>query len=117
MMNNLIKEEIKDLELNFKSQIEALETIVFNNPSAIFYDLVYIKYQENDTKKMAVCKFKATENFSNFMRVLKRENVFYKNIVKRENIYLAVTPKTEYLNFIWLDDIKMENISEEQKNI
>jgi len=114
-LNNLIKEQINDLELDFKSQVEALKGIVCDNPSAVFYDLVYIKYQENDTKKMAVCKFKATENFSNFMRMLKRENVFYKNIVKRENIYLAVTPRTNLLNFIWLDDIKMENLNDEQK--
>jgi hypothetical protein len=64
---------------------------------------------------MAVCKWKATENFNNFIRVLKRENVFYKNLVKQENIYLAVTPKTKLLNFVWLDDIKLENISKEQK--
>jgi hypothetical protein len=114
-MNNLIKEEIKDLELNFKSQIEALENIIYNNPSAIFFDLVFIKYQNNDTKKVNICKWKATENFSNFMRMLKRENVFYNNLVKQENIYLAVTPKTNLLNFIWLDDIKIENLSDEQK--
>ena len=114
-MNNLIKEQISDLELDFKNQAEALKGIVCDNPSAVFYDLVYIKYQDNDTKKMAVCKFKATENFNNFFRLLKRENVFYKNIVKRENIYLAVTPRTNLLNFIWLDDIKMENLSDEQK--
>ena len=53
-MNNLIKEQINDLELDFKNQTEALETIVFNNPSAIFFDLVFIKYQNNDTKKVAV---------------------------------------------------------------
>jgi hypothetical protein len=114
-MNEILKDEIKDLELDFKNQVEALKGIVCDNPSAVFYDLVYIKYQNNDTKKFVVCKFKATNNFSNFMRLLKDVNVFYKNIVKRENIYLAVTPKTEYLNFIWLDDIKLENISDKQK--
>jgi len=115
MIDEIIKEEIKDLEIDFKNQIKALENIIYNNPSAIFFDLVFIKYQNNDTKKVAVCKWKATENFNNFMRVLKRENVFYKNIVKQENIYLAVTPKTKLLNFLWLDDIKLENISEMQK--
>ena len=116
MINKIIKDEIKDLELDFKSQVEALKGIVCDNPSsAILFDLVYIKYQDNNTKKFVVCKFKATNNFSNFMRLLKDVNVFYKNIVKRENIYLAVTPRTNLLNFIWLDDIKLENISDKQK--
>ena len=114
-MNNLIKEEIKDLELDFKNQIKALKGIVYDNPSAVFFDLVYIKYQENNTKKVNICKWKGSNSYTNFFRLLKRENVFYKNLVKQENIYLAVTPKTNLLNFIWLDDIKMENISEEQK--
>ena len=70
-MNEILKDEIKDLELDFKNQVEALKGIVCDNPSAVFYDLVYIKYQNNDTKKFVVCKFKATNNFSNFMRLLK----------------------------------------------
>ena len=62
-MNNLIKEQISDLELDFKNQAEALKGIVCDNPSAVFYDLVYIKYQENDTKKMAICKQKGNNSY------------------------------------------------------
>ena len=41
-------------------------------------------------------------------------NIFYKNLAKKENVYFAVTSKTKLLNFVWLDDIKLENISKEQ---
>jgi hypothetical protein len=113
-MNDLIA-QIKELEYDAERELQALRNIVFDNKSAIFYDLVLIRYLDNNnTKKFNVCKWNATKNLRNLMRMLFKNNVFYKNIAKKENVYFAVTSKTKLLNFIWLDDIKLENIDGKQ---
>ncbi len=115
MINETLKEEIKELEFDFEREIKALDGIIYNNPSAIFFDVVLIKYLDNnDTKKLALCKWNATKSLRDLMRMLFREKVFIKNLRDKENVYFAVTSKTKLLNFIWLDDIKLENISEKQ---
>ena len=109
-----LKNEIKELEFDFQNQIQSLEGIFFNNKSAVFFDIVLIKYENNDTKKISICKWKSTRSVVDLMKVFRKYNIFYKNIVKKENVYFAVTEKTKFLNFIWLDDIKLDNISQEQ---
>ena len=107
--------ELKQLEADFERQIKALDGIVYNNPSAVFFDVVLIKYLDNnDTKKFTLTKWNATKNLRDLMRMLFREKVFIKNLRDKENVYVAVTPKTKLLNFIWLDDLKLENINEQQ---
>jgi len=108
------KQLITELESDFEEQIKSLEGIVYNNLSALFFDVVLIKYDNNDTKKINLCKWNATKNLRDLKRMLFKEKIFYKNIIKKENIYFAVTAKTKFLNFIWLDDIKLENVSEKQ---
>ncbi len=114
MINTDLKVEIKELEYDFENEIKALEKIIFSNFSSIFFDVVLIKYDEHNTKKISICKWNSTKNLRNLMRMFYKQNIFYKNISRKENIYLAVTEKTKYLNFIWLDDIKLKNISEKQ---
>jgi len=115
-MNPDIIVEIKELEFGFEKQIKALEGIVFNNPSAVFFDLVLIKYdlETNSTKKLEVCKWNSKKKLRDLMRMLFKEKIFVKNLVRKENVYFAVTPKTKLLNFIWLDDLKRENLTEKQ---
>ena len=117
MINETLKEEIKELEFDFEREIKALEGIVYNNPSQVFFDIVLIKYdhENNTTKKVNICKWNGSKNFKTFLKVLKRENVFFKNIVRKENVYVAVTPRTKFLNFIWLDDVDLGKISQKQK--
>jgi len=108
-------DELKQLEFEFEQEIKALDGIVYNNPSAIFYDVVLIKYLDNnDTKKMALCKWNATKSLRDLKRMFFKQNIFYKNLMKKENVYFAITPKTRLLNFVWLDDLKLENINEQQ---
>ena len=106
--------EIKELEFEFENEIKALEKIIFSNLSSVFFDVVLIKYDKHNTKKINICKWNAKKNLRDFMRMFYKQNIFYKNLAKRENIYLAVTSQTKFLNFIWLDDIKLENINEKQ---
>jgi len=113
-MNDLLISEIKELEFSAERELQALSKIIYDNKSAIFFDLVLIKYDNNDTKKIAISKWNATKNLRILMRMLFKNNVFYKNIAKKENVYFSVTPRTKFLNFLWLDDVKLENVSEEQ---
>ena len=107
--------ELKNIESDFEKQIESLRGIIYDNPSAVFFDVVLIKYLDNnDTKKFNLCKWNATKNLRDLMRMLFREKVFIKNLRDKENVYFAVTQKTKLLNFIWLDDLKLENISQKQ---
>ncbi len=106
--------ELKEIEFDFENEVKTLDGIIFNNPSSVFFDVVLIKYQDNNTKKFTLTKWNATKNLRNLMRMFYKQNIFYKNLIKKENVYFAVTPKTKLLNFIWLDDIKLENINEKQ---
>ena len=107
--------ELKQLEADFEKQIKALDGIVYNNPSAVFFDVVLIKYLDNnDTKKFTLTKWNATKSLRDLVRMLFKEKVFVKNLRDKENVYFAVTQKTKLLNFIWLDDLKLENINEQQ---
>jgi len=112
-MQNLTA-QIKELEFDAENELKALQGIIYNNPSAVFFDVVLIKYDSNNTKKISIAKWNGTKNLRNLMRMFYKQNIFYKNIVKRENVYFAVTPKTKLLNFIWLDDVKPENITDKQ---
>ena len=115
-MNETLKEQIRELEFDFEREIKALEGIVYNNPSKVFFDLVLIKYdhKDNSTKRLDVCKWNASRGLRDLKRMLFKEKVFIKNIAEYENVYFAVTQKTKFLNFIWLDDLKLENISQKQ---
>jgi len=114
-MLNPIAQQIKEMEFDAENELKSLDGIIFNNPSAVFYDVTLIKYtDDNDTKKISIAKWNATKNLRNLMRMFYKQNIFYKNLVKKENVYLAVTPRTKLLNFIWLDDVKLENVSESQ---
>ena len=114
-MLNPIAQQIKEMEFDAENELKALQGIIYDNPSAIFFDVVLIKYTtDNDTKKIAIAKWNATKNLRNLMRMFFKENIFYKNLIRHENVYFAVTPRTKLLNFIWLDDVKLENVSESQ---
>ena len=114
-------DNIAELELEFEKEIKALQGIVFDNPSAVFFDVVLIKYFEVSlipgnytTKRFTIATWNGKKDLRNLMRMFYKYNLFYKNIVKKENIYFAVTYQTRFLNFVWLDDIKLENINEKQ---
>ena len=107
--------EVKELENDFDSYIRALDGIVFNNSAQVFFEVVFIKYlEDNNTKKMSVAVWNSEKNLRNFKRMLFKNKVFYRHVKDKENVYVAVTPKTRKINFIWLDDIKKENLTNEQ---
>ena len=113
-MRNDLTSELKEIEFDFENEVKTLDGIIFNNPSAIFFDVVLIKYENNNTKKFTLTKWNATKNLRNLMRMFYKQNIFYKNLIKKENVYFAVTEKTRLLNFVWFDDVKLKNINEKQ---
>ena len=107
--------EVKELENDFDSYIRALDGIVFNNSAQVFFEVVFIKYlEDNNTKKMSVAVWNSEKNLRNFKRMLFKNKVFYRHVKDKENVYVAVTSKTKKVNFLWLDDVKKENLTSEQ---
>jgi hypothetical protein len=114
-MNNNLTAEIQEMQAEIEKQIkENFEGILFNNSNKMFFDLVLIKYDTKNTKKIAIAKWNSSKKLRDMIRMFFKNNVYFKNLIRKENVYFAITELTRKSNFLWLDDIKIKNVTEKQ---
>jgi len=81
------------------------------------YKISFIKYEKDkNNNNVNTKRFTLKEPFypNKLDNVIFNNKIYYKNKYKYENIYISLDNTNEKTNLLWLDDIKLENFTEEQ---
>ena len=104
----LINEFFRDIR-EFKKKVLEKTNNTFN--------ISFIKYiKDNQGNNINTKRFTLKKTFfgKNLDKVIFNNKIYYKNREKFENIYISLDNTNEKTNLLWLDDIKLNNFTQQQ---